>query len=177
MRLSCLLVPALLLSGTAQARDTKAWGHVSDIGRDVLVGVALGLPVVRGDTSGALEGAGSMGAAFLVTEGLKETFPERRPDGSDTKSFPSGHTSVAFAAAATLQNRDGWRIGIPAQAVAALVGFSRVEARKHHWYDVVTGAAIGEASGFLITSRRDDRVKVMPWGDTSGGGVSMGVRF
>ena len=118
-----------------------------------------------------------MGAAFLVTEGLKETFPERCPDGSDRRSFPSGHTSIAFAATATLQNRDGWRIGLPAQAVAALVGFSRVEARKHHWYDVVTGAAIREASGFLITSRRNDRVKVMPWGDASGGSAALDVRF
>lgn len=170
-------VTLLLLPSPADARDTRTWRRVSDVGRDALVAVALGVPIARRDGDGALEAAASMGGAFLIAQGLKETFPERRPDGSDRRSFPSGHAASAFAAAATLQNRYGWRVGLPAQAVAALVGFSRVEARKHHWYDVVAGAAIGETSGFLITRKRDDRVRVMPWGDTSGGGASLAVRF
>jgi membrane-associated phospholipid phosphatase len=114
---------------------------------------------------------------LLVTTGLKEALPERRPDGSNNKSFPSGHVGTAFAAAATLQNRYGWQVGLPAQLVAAIVGFSRVEARKHHWYDVVAGAAIGEGSGFLLTSKRDGAVRVLPWGDAQGAGIALGMRF
>src|SRR3546814_3471276 len=49
--------------------------------------------------------------------GLKEVFPSRRPDGSDDKSFPSGHTSTSFAAAATLHNRYGWEAGLPAYEI------------------------------------------------------------
>ncbi len=167
----------LLLPQPASARDTKAWGDASSIGRDALVAAALGFPAVQGDWKGDLEAGGSMIAAFGVTEGLKAAFPERRPDGSDDKSFPSGHASISFAAAATLQNRYGWKVGLPAQLVAAFVGVGRVEARKHHWYDVAAGAAIGEASGFLITSKRDAAIRVMPWGDASGGGATIGMRF
>lgn len=178
-RLSCLCVAlsAATISVPASARDEKAWDHASSIGRDALIAVALGLPIAKGDWDGTLQAGGSIGAAYLVTTGLKETFPELRPDGSDRKSFPSGHTSTAFAAAATLQNRYGWQVGVPAQLVAAFVGVSRVQARKHHWYDVVTGAAIGEASGFLITSRIDGNVRVLPWGDAHGGGATLAMRF
>jgi membrane-associated phospholipid phosphatase len=171
------LASALLLSQPGSAHDAKAWGDASGIGRDVLVGVALGLPAIQGDWKGDLEAGGSIGAALLLAEGLKQAFPERRPDDSDNKSFPSGHASVSFAAAASLQNRYGWKVGLPAQLVAAFVGLGRVEARKHHWYDVAAGAAVGEASGFLITSKRDDAVRVLPWGDASGGGATIAMRF
>ena len=157
--------------------DEKDWDKASDIARNALVAAALGAPLVQGDGDGALQAAGSIAAASLITTGLKETFPERRPDGSDRKSFPSGHTSVAFASAATLHNRHGWQAGIPAQLAAAFVGFARVKADKHHWYDVVVGAAIGEATGFLITSRRNAQVQVVPWGDSKGGGVTVAARF
>lgn len=166
-----------LLAQPASARDTKAWGQASSIGRDALVVAALGIPAIQRDWTGDLEAGGSMVAAFGITEGLKAAFPEQRPDGSDDKSFPSGHASVSFAAAASLQNRYGWKVGLPAQLVAAFVGLGRVEARRHHWYDVVAGAAIGEGSGFLITSKRDSSVRVMPWGDTSGAGAAIAMRF
>jgi membrane-associated phospholipid phosphatase len=163
-------------SGPALA-DTKAWADASDVGRAALVAAALGVPLVQGDGDGALQAAGSIVAAKALSYGLKEAFPELRPDRSDRKSFPSGHTSVSFAGAATLQNRYGWKVGLPAQFVAAFVGFARVKADKHHWYDVVAGAAIGEASGFLITSRHDANVRVIPWGDTKGGGLTMAAQF
>lgn len=156
---------------------TKSWDDASTIARDALVVAAVGVPVVQGDWTGALQAGGSIGAAKLVTVGLKEAFPETRPDGGDRKSFPSGHTSVSFAAAASLQNRHGWQVGLPAQLVAAFVGIARVKADKHHWYDVVVGAAIGEASGFLITSRRDSNVRVFPWGDTKGAGLALTAAF
>ena len=173
MALACGLAFAM----PAHARDTHAWGTASSVGRDVLVAAALGVPAIQGDWKGDLQAGLSIGAAFGAAEILKEASPERRPDDSDDKSFPSGHASVSFAAAATLQNRYGWKVGLPAQLVAAFVATARVEARKHHWYDVVAGAGIGEASGFLLTSKRNTSVRVMPWGDTSGAGVGLAMRF
>jgi hypothetical protein len=80
MRVTALVCSALLLvPAPVAARDTKAWGRVSDVGRDVLVAVALGLPIVDGDREGAVQGAGSIGAAFLLSEGLKLSVgPHRR---------------------------------------------------------------------------------------------------
>lgn len=161
---------------SAHASD-KSWNDAGSIARDALVVAAFGVPAVQGDWDGALQAGGSIGVAFLVPQGLKQVFPERRPDGSDDKSFPSSHASTSFAAAATLHNRYGWKVGVPAQLVAAFVGLSRVEAGKHHVHDVLVGAAIGEASGFLITRKASDRVQVFPWGDTKGGGVAVTMRF
>ncbi len=162
----------------AQAKDEKAWGTASDVGVAALSIAALGVPIAKGDKQGAFQAVGSIGASALVTTGLKEAFPELRPDGSDRKSFPSGHTSTAFAAAATLFNRQGAGVGIPAMLVASFVGVARVQADKHHWYDVVVGAGIGTASGFLITNRRSERqALILPWGDSKSAGVSVAMRF
>ncbi|MBN8845259.1 MAG: phosphatase PAP2 family protein [Sphingomonadales bacterium] len=176
--ISLKLAFALSLAAATPAHASeKGWDDAGSIARDALVVAAFGIPAVQGDWDGALQAGGSVGGAALVTYGMKEAFPERRPDGSDNKSFPSGHTSVSFAAAATLHNRYGWEVGLPAQIVAAFVGLSRVEAKKHHVHDVLVGAAIGEASGFLITRKASDRVQIFPWGDTKGGGVAMTMRF
>lgn len=166
----------LSIATPAHASD-KSWDDAGSIARDALVVAAFGVPAVHGDWDGALQAGGSVVVAGGLSYGLKEAFPERRPDGSDNKSFPSGHTSVSFAAAATLQNRYGWKVGVPAQLVAAFVGLSRVEANKHHVHDVLVGAAIGEASGFLITRKANDRIQLFPWGDTKSGGIALTMRF
>lgn len=177
IRVSCavFLVSAPM---QAQAKNEKAWATASDVGVAALSIAAIGLPVVQGDKQGAFQAAGSLGASALVTTGLKYSFPELRPDGSDRQSFPSGHTSTAFAAAATLYNRQGADIGLPAMIAASFVGLARVQADKHYWYDVVVGAGIGTASGFLITNKRSERqALVLPWGDSKSAGVSVAMRF
>jgi len=172
-----------LLAGTslAIAQPAKAsaadWDTASTVGRDALVAAAVGAPLVEGDGTGLKQAAFSLGAAQLVTSGLKGVILEERPDGSNDNSFPSGHTSISFAAAATLEKRYGWQVGIPAHVVAAFVGLARVEARKHYVHDVVVGAAIGETAGWLITSKRDSKVQWFPWGDAHGGGASVAIRF
>jgi membrane-associated phospholipid phosphatase len=167
---------ALFVATPAHAGD-KDWGTASDIGRNALVLTALGLPAVEGDWQGAKQAAFSIGATGLVTTALKESISEERPDGSDNKSFPSGHTSVSFAAAATLYKRHGWEVGLPAHAVAALVGVARVKAHKHFVHDVIAGAAIGEAGGWLLTKRKNENVRWLPWGDAHSGGVMVAMRF
>lgn len=164
------------LAGPAIASD-KTWGDASTVTRDILVAAALGVPAVQRDWRGDLEAGGSLLAAGGVSYGLKELVHERRPDGSDRKSFPSGHAAISFAAAASLEKRYGWEAGAPAFILASFVGVARVEARKHHWYDVVAGGAIGTASGLLITSRRNARVRLVPWADAGGGGAALALRF
>jgi membrane-associated phospholipid phosphatase len=169
-------VSVLLFVSPAQASE-KGWADAGTAAEIGLVVIALGAPAVQEDWNGDLQAAGSIAAAGLITQGLKETFPKLRPDGSDNRSFPSGHTSVSFAAAATITNRYGWKAGLPAQVVAAFVGLSRIEARKHDVADVLVGAAIGETSGFLITSKRNNNVQVFPWASTKSAGISVAARF
>lgn len=168
---------ALATAAPAVAGGHGGWSQASDVGAISLTAVALGLPIVKGDGQGAWQASASLGAGYGIAQGLKEIVHERRPDGSDNKSFPSAHTSLSFAAAATLHRRYGWEIGLPATLVATFVGVARVEARKHHWYDVVAGAALGEASGFLITRPHSDAVRLVPWGDSHGGGAAISYRF
>jgi len=172
------LVATALAASPAQA-SPKGWQTASDIGVYSLMAVSIGLPLVEQDRPGALQAAGSIGAATLVATGLKEAFPKTRPDGSDRKSFPSGHTSNAFAAAASLTERQGLAVGIPAFAVAGLVGLARVEGKKHYWSDVAVGAGIGTAAGFLITRQRPAArgMAFIPWGDTKSAGLTVAARF
>lgn len=175
-RSALMLLAACALPVPALA-SYKGWDDASSVGAYGLAAVALGLPLARHDTPGALQAAASLGAAEITTQGLKAIVHEERPDRSNNNSFPSGHTALAFAAAATLHNRGGWQEAVPAYLVASFVGVARVEARKHHWYDVVAGAAIGETSGLLLTHKRDAAVRLLPWGDAHGGGVALGTRF
>ena len=175
---SVMLAATFATASPAHAKNEKTWATISDIGLYGLTAVAIATPIIKHDKQGAFQAAGSIAAAQLVTIGLKESFPERRPDGSDRKSFPSGHTSQSFAAAATLFTRQGAAVGIPAFAIASLVGVARVQADKHFYYDVIVGAAIGTASGLLLTRQRPNRsVAFVPWGDSKGGGLSFAMRF
>ena len=176
--LPAALAATALAAAPAQA-SPKGWQTASDVGVYSLMAVSIGLPLVQGDNQGALQAAGSIGAATLVATGLKEAFPKTRPDGSDRKSFPSGHTSNAFAAAASLANRQGLAVGIPAFVVASFVGVARVEGKKHYWSDVAVGAGIGTAAGLLITRQRpaERQAAAIPWGDAHGGGVTFAARF
>lgn len=91
----------------------------------------------------------SFGINAAVTYFLKHTIHEMRPDGTDNHSFPSGHTAVAFCGATTLMHEyrkvSPW-IGVAGYAVATTVAVDRVRRNRHHWGDVVAGAAIGVAS-------------------------------
>lgn len=177
-RAACLASGTIFLLCPTQAMASATdWSKASNIARGAIVATALVVPSLQEDWNGTLQAGASVGSAFLVSKGLKELIPEMRPDGTDRRSFPSTHAATSFAAAATLQNRYGWKIGLPAQLIATFVGVARVRANKHHWGDVAAGMAIGEASGFLLTSRRDDGVRIFPWAETAGGGVAIALRF
>jgi membrane-associated phospholipid phosphatase len=72
----------------------------------------------------------------------------------DLASFPSGHTTTAFAAAAAVTNettrwwpKSTWIVGPLMYGGAAAVGLSRMYHNRHWASDVVLGAAIGTFSG------------------------------
>ena len=96
------------------------------------------------------------GASVIVAFGVKTVFKkaikEERPDHSDNKSFPSGHASMAFAAARSIDKefrKDCIWIPIAGYAAATAIGVERVVNKHHHWYDVLAGAGIGFGSAEL----------------------------
>ena len=94
----------------------------------------------------------SVGVAYIGKTALKAMIKEERPDHSDNKSFPSGHAAMAFAAARSIDKefrQDCIWIPIAGYAAATAVGIQRVARDRHHWYDVVAGAAVGFGSAEL----------------------------
>lgn len=84
---------------------------------------------------------------FAVVESLKSTARVTRPDGSDRKSFPSGHTAVAFMTATMMHKEYGltrspW-YSVGAYTVATTVAVSRIMNNKHWMSDVLVGAGVG----------------------------------
>jgi hypothetical protein len=92
--------------------------------------------------------------AFLVnwayTSVVKVAVGRERPNGEDTKSFPSGHASNAFALAAVVERHYGWKGGVPAYALASAVAVSRLQRNKHYLSDVMAGATLGYLVGRTV---------------------------
>ncbi len=74
-------------------------------------------------------------------------FPEiiERPS---SWSFPSGHTSNAFACA-TAVFAGNKKVGIPVLIFAALMGFTRIYVGVHYCTDVLVGAIVGIIYGVI----------------------------
>ena len=93
--------------------------------------------------------AGSAAVNAAATEILKHSVHARRPDGSSLDSWPSRHTSWAFAILGSAGYRaarySGWWL-VGAHTAANIVALQRVAAGRHYPTDVLGGAATGIAS-------------------------------
>ena len=76
---------------------------------------------------------------------------------SERQSFPSGHTTTAFAAASAVTSeirrlypKAVWYVAPVMYGGAAMVGLSRMYHNKHWASDVVLGAAVGTFSGLKV---------------------------
>ncbi|MDB4884064.1 MAG: phosphoesterase PA-phosphatase related protein, partial [Gemmatimonadetes bacterium] len=121
-----------------------------------------------------LHGTEALVVGELVGGVLKGTFGRQRPYvrprnsnsyqlfrgfGRDDafRSFPSGHTTSAFAAAAAVTSETSrwwpgatWIIGPAMYGGAALVGVSRMYNNRHWASDVLVGAGIGTFAGLKV---------------------------
>lgn len=107
------------------------------------------------------EAVGTLAINTMATQGLKWIVNRERPyekypgiihpyQLEGDASFPSGHTSTAFATATTLSIEfKKWYVIIPAYVWAAGVGYSRLYLGEHYTSDVVGGAVVGAGSAAL----------------------------
>jgi membrane-associated phospholipid phosphatase len=109
--------------------------------------------------------------AQVFTIGLKQATRRARPEGSGL-SFPSGHTTMAFASATVLQRHFGWKAGIPAYAVASYVAASRMQTQRHYLSDVAFGAALGIVAGRTVPVGHGRQLMLTPMAVSRGAGAS-----
>ena len=126
--------------------DDPAWAEFAS-GTGTLLFLSAGtlLPLVEDGQNGrqhALRTADALLVSTLIAEALKTATHEKRPDGTDFKSFPSGHATAAFTVA-TMQAHYHPRGAILWYAGASAIAASRVRLDRHYTRDVIAGAALG----------------------------------
>jgi undecaprenyl-diphosphatase len=104
---------------------------------------------------------GSLLINTAITQAMKYSINRQRPYDTyptiinpytieNDASFPSGHTSTAFALATSMSIQyKKWYVVVPAFAWACSVGYSRMYLGEHYPTDVLAGAAIGIGSAYL----------------------------
>lgn len=138
---------------------------------ETTTGFAFSTPAILGITAlitnddEMLKNALFMGASLLadgaMTYGLKAAFNRPRPYVTypdliepyrpfESRSMPSGHTSLAFSAATSLSLKyPKWYVIAPSYFWACSVGYSRMNLGVHYPSDVIAGAVLGIGSAYL----------------------------
>jgi membrane-associated phospholipid phosphatase len=160
-------------AGAALALGAGAWqaGGWREAEEDLLV-AAEAVAVATLLTEGAKYGAGRLRPSAWAAGGA--------PTAEGRLSFWSGHSALAFSAAAAatqvarLRGRPAWRlIGLVSFAGAAAVGWLRVAGDQHWLSDVLTGAVVGSACGLgvplLVLRAADGRRSAVTLAPAPGG--------
>jgi len=93
-----------------------------------------------------------------LTTGLLQASVHQHDPRGDYYGWPSGHASSSFCVASVLHEYYGWQVGVPAYLLAAYVGASRVDDRRHNLSDVWFGATIGLVVGHSVARGELPRV-------------------
>ncbi|MDR3289808.1 MAG: phosphatase PAP2 family protein [Rickettsiales bacterium] len=174
----------LSFSTNIYARSLREFGDIFRYAVPVL-GFGMTLKEEHADGSWDYEGTKQFSYSIMATmvsvELLKPIVGERRPDGTNNTSFPSGHAAGAFQGAFFIHRRYGWRPAILPYALSIVTAYSRVEAKKHYIHDVVVGAAIAGLYTLLFvdsdekqTYKRDKKIIV---GYDNGIRVGMEIKY
>jgi membrane-associated phospholipid phosphatase len=163
------------------------------------LGATIGKAYVIGPAAAVLFGAGRLAGhgrfrdatydiaqvtlvTAAYTAAIKYPTQRERPDRSDRLSFPSGHTSNAFAWATVASHHYGWKLGVPSYAFATLMGIARLEKNSHYLTDVVAAAGLGYVCGRTVVRQdgesvasRSPQVSLTPMFGAKGRGAGLMV--
>lgn len=166
---STLLAPTLLIGTGIATMNDRGWYSSQDAYEciqekipnfhthidDYLIFVpaagvyGLNLAGVKGENSfldRSLVYLFSFSLTAATTGIIKRSSGILRPDGSDTRSFPSSHTAIAFVSATFLheeyKDQSIW-YGVAGYSIATVSGVLRMMNNRHWMSDVLVGAGIG----------------------------------
>ncbi len=158
-------------------RSATGFEYISTPGSFIIGGALYGIGVVTDrpnlkdlgwhGTEAVLLGSGITGVLKgVLGRARPDMFPDTRPSDfqfakgftvANRQSFPSGHTTTAFAAASAVTSevnrmwpRYTWYVGPVLYGGATLVGLSRMYHNRHWASDVALGAGIGTFSGLKV---------------------------
>ncbi len=161
LNLSVTMAVLLSLSSVPAAADND-YLRSEELPADVITAI---VPIAtfwiahnKDDGKGEGQYLRSTGASLVVNSllrlGFNQTRWGERPNGSPY-GFPSGHTAFMTSSAAFLQDRYGWKYGVPAYALTAYVAWVRVDTGHHRWRDVIAGAAVSWSVSKLFVTPHD----------------------
>lgn len=162
------------LSEHRTPRQTDFFMFISKYNNLVNVAVPTGVLAAgvidndKGTRQNALYIASSSAVNLLFTFAIKHIVKRKRPFQATIKinsvyqprdySFPSGHTSSAFATATSLsQVYRKWYVIAPAYLYAGSIGYARMYLGVHYPTDVAAGAILGTSSALSMKFIQPDR--------------------
>ena len=104
-----MLLSLFCIQNNANAANENI-AKAGDITVALLPSIAYGATFYLDDSNGRAQFYQSFFSNIAITEVLKQSVQRKRPDQHDNKSFPSGHTSIAFQSAAFIYQRYGWNL-------------------------------------------------------------------
>lgn len=141
------------------------------------------LRVAQDGVAASLIASGIVTPAIKLVAGRSRPRDDRgiytfKPFSNANSSFPSGHTTEAFAVASVVANHyDETWVTCTAYSIASMVGLARTYHHAHFASDVLAGAMIGTWVGKSVVARntnlRSGKLVLLP--DVSGGLI--GVRL
>ncbi len=129
------------------------------------------------DKEGTYQAVKSIGFSLATMGVQKELAKKIRPDFSDPVSFPSGHTTAAFAGAGFIDQRYGHGWGVPALLAAGFTAYSRIQSYNHFADDTVAGASIGMMYNWLFVTPQSEssNVSILPMVANGGAGLTLTI--
>lgn len=133
---------------------------VKSLGSIVFAGILVAGMYLLGEQRGAIIAAVSAGLSGTITYLLKVLVARPRPPveamlAASTPSFPSGHTTIAFALAVSLGELEP-DIRKYLYLIASSVALTRIYLGVHYPSDILAGAVIGAGCGLIVVRYQEN---------------------